>query len=263
MNDRVTIGQYIPGDSFVHNLDPRIKIILTLVFIISIFFIDRFIGFGIFFLYILVLLAITEIPLKRLIMGLRPLLFIIIFTFLLNALTTPGETLFEFWTFTFTKEGLIRALFTSIRLILLVFGTTILTLTTSPLALTDGIEALLSPLRVIHFPSHELAMMISIALSFIPTLFAEADKIRRAQMARGADFESGNVLSRAKAMIPLLVPLFLNSFRRAEELGTAMEARCYRGGEGRTRLNPLVMENKDIITLILVSIFLIALAVFL
>lgn len=260
MNERVTIGQYIPGDSFIHRLDPRIKLVITILFIVLIFFIDSIVGFGIFFAFILGVMFVAQIPFMRLMKGLRPILFIILFTFFLNVFTTPGRSVFQFWIVNFTEEGLYKGAFTSVRLVLLVFGTTMLTLTTSPLELTDGIESLLKPLSVIKFPAHELAMMISIALSFIPTLFEEADKIRRAQMARGADFESGNVLNRAKAMIPLLVPLFLNSFRRAEELGTAMEARCYRGGKGRTRLNPLRLEVKDILALILTAAFFITVA---
>lgn len=262
MNERVTIGQYLPGDSFVHRLDPRIKLVLTAIFIVFIFMVDEFIGFGIYFAYIVAVLVNARIPFSRLLRGLRPILFIILFTFFLNVFTTGGESLFQWWVFNFTREGIYKGAFTSVRLVLLVFGTTILTLTTSPLELTDAIESLFKPLTVFRFPAHELAMMISIALSFIPTLFAEADKIRKAQTARGADFESGNVLKRAKAMIPLLVPLFLNAFRRAEELGTAMEARCYRGGEGRTRLNPLRLQTKDVLTLFLVSAYLVAVGLF-
>lgn len=262
MNEKLTIGQYLQGDSIVHKMDARIKLIITTLFIISIFFVDGFIGFAFYAAFVLFVIFIAEVPLKQILRGLRPIVAVIILTLILNIVTTPGETLFRFWIFNVTKEGLYRAVFVSIRIILLVFGTSLLTLSTSPLSLTDGIESLLKPLIRFHFPAHELAMMISIALSFIPTLFNEADKIRKAQTARGADFESGNIIARAKAMIPLMVPLFLNSFHRAEELGTAMEARCYRGGEGRTRLNPPVLKKSDVIIFIGVSIYFALIAVF-
>ncbi|MDY5842361.1 MAG: energy-coupling factor transporter transmembrane component T [Peptoniphilaceae bacterium] len=249
MGERATIGQYYPGNSFLHMLDPRVKIVLTIAFMVSIFFVNSWIGYGAFAVYIFVCISIAGIPILRVLKGLKPIFMILIFTFVLNLWIIPGKEIWRWWIFRITEEGIYRAIFITIRIILLVFGTTLLTLTTSPLALTDGIESLLSPLKVIHFPSHEMAMMISIALRFIPTLFEESDKIMRAQKARGADFESGNVLNRAKAMIPLMVPLFLNALNRADELGDAMEARCYRGGEGRTRLNPLRMLTKDIVTL--------------
>lgn len=249
MNKGVTLGQYLPGDSFIHRLDPRIKILLTIVFMVTIFYVDGFLGYGAMLLGVAAIVVVADIPLKRLIRGLRPILWILIITFIINVLTTPGQPKWTFWIFKISESGLYKALFIAIRIMMLVVGTSVLTLTTSPMALTDGLEALLKPLSVIRFPAHALSMMISIALRFIPTLFDEADKIVRAQKARGADFESGNILSRAKAMIPLMVPLFLNAFHRAEELGTAMEARCYRGGEGRTRLNPLRLKRCDLITL--------------
>ncbi|MDD7542803.1 MAG: energy-coupling factor transporter transmembrane component T [Peptoniphilaceae bacterium] len=249
MGERATIGQYYPGNSFLHMLDPRVKLVLTIAFMVSLFFVNSWVGYAVFAAYIFVCISIAGIPILRVLKGLKPIFMILIFTFVLNLWIIPGKEIWRWWIFRITEEGIYRAIFITIRIILLVFGTTLLTLTTSPLALTDGIESLLSPLKVIHFPSHEMAMMISIALRFIPTLFEESDKIMRAQKARGADFESGNVLNRAKAMIPLMVPLFLNALNRADELGDAMEARCYRGGECRTRLNPLRMLTKDIVTL--------------
>lgn len=246
MSERVTIGQYLPGDSAVHRLDPRAKIVLTIAFMVIVFFVETYWGYLALFGIILGVMFLGTVPPKRLFRGLRPIFMIVLLTAIINVLTTPGRTLWSFWIFNVTAEGLDKAIFIAIRIALLVMGTTLLTLTTSPLSLTDGLESLMKPLTVVHFPAHELAMMISIALRFIPTLFDEADKIMRAQKARGADFESGNVLRRAKAMIPLMVPLFLNAFHRAEELGTAMEARCYRGGSGRTRLNPLKWTGKDV-----------------
>lgn len=247
MSDRLTVGQYYPGHSIAHRTDPRIKIILTIWFIVCIFFVEGFRGLGLFAALALGVLWIARIPLKLLIKGLRPIFFILLFTYILNLLTTPGEVVFRWWIFQVTQEGLWKATFMALRIVLLVMGTSLLTLTTAPLAMTDGMEALLSPLRIVRFPAHELAMMMSIALRFIPTLFDESEKIMKAQKARGADFETGNVLKRAQSLIPLMVPLFLNAFHRADELGTAMEARCYRGGAGRTRLNPLHFEAKDFI----------------
>lgn len=260
MGNKITIGQYIPGEDWIHKLDPRVKIALTFVFLIAIFFIESFWLFIPVVVYIAAIVAICRIPFGTLLRGLRPILFIVILTFFLNLLTTEGEILFQWGFLKVTKEGLIRSSFVSIRLVLLVLGTSLMTLTTSPTELTDGLESIMSPLKAIKFPAHELAMMISIALRFIPTLFEESEKIMKAQMARGADFESGNIFNRAKNMIPLLVPLFINSFRRAGELATAMEARCYRGGEGRTRLNPLKMTAKDTVTLLLGTLFFVGLA---
>ena len=254
MNERVLLGQFMPRDSFVHRLDPRVKLLLTILFMVLVFYVDHFIGYGLVLVFILMVAALADLPFLKIIKGLKPILTILIFTTVLNIFTIRGEVLWKWGFFTLTKEGLIWAGFVACRIILLVLGTTILSLTTSPLKLTDGLESLLSPLKVIHFPAHELAMMVSIALRFIPTLFEETDKIIKAQKARGADFESGNILDRAKAMIPLLVPLFLNSLDRASELGVAMEARCYRGGEGRTRLNPLSMKKTDYMTLAGVSV---------
>lgn len=255
MPGKMSLGQYIPGDSIVHRLDPRVKIICTLIYMIGIFMVEDFIMYVPIFLFLLLVIFAAKLNPLMMLRSLKPLAFVIIFTAILNILVTPGEVLATIWKFQITKEGLERAAFMAIRIVLLVMGTSILTLTTSAISLTDGLEGVMSPLKVFKFPAHELSMMISIALRFIPTLFEEADKIRKAQMARGADFDTGNILEKAKSMIPLLVPLFLNSFKRADDLSIAMVSRCYRGAEGRTKLNPLKLEAKDIIILIAVIIF--------
>ncbi|MDD7593353.1 MAG: energy-coupling factor transporter transmembrane component T [Peptoniphilaceae bacterium] len=262
MNNRITIGQYLPGDSPVHTLDARIKLLIVLAFMVAAFLIETFTGYAILTVSVLCVTLVAQIPLMRLLKGLKPIFIILLFTFFINVIFTPGHVLFSLGFIKFTEEGLLRATFIAIRLVLLVIGTSILTLTTSPLELTDGIAALLSPLRVVHFPSQVIAMMISIALRFIPTLFDETDKIMRAQKARGADFESGNIIERAKAMIPLFVPLFLNAITRADELGVAMEARCYTGSEHRTRLNPLVMKPRDRVVFIATLAFFVVLCFF-
>lgn len=251
----ITIGQYFPGNTIVHKLDPRIKIIIISLFIFSLFFIKSFIPYIFILGFILMVVKISKVPLKFILKGIRPLLFIILITFFINIFMTRGEVLFELGPLTVTKEGLRLGFFMGIRLIFLITGTSLLTLTTSPIALTDGIEKLLTPLKRIGLPAHELAMMMTIALRFIPTLLEETDKIMKAQMARGADFESGNILNRAKNLVPLLVPLFINAFRRADELATAMEARCYRGGDNRTRLNELKLDKKDIGALVSMVVF--------
>ncbi|MDR7857659.1 energy-coupling factor transporter transmembrane component T [Tissierella sp.] len=251
----ITIGQFFPGDTIIHRLDPRIKIIIVSLFIASLFFVDSFIPYIFVLGFILAVVNISKVPLKFILKGLKPLLFIILITFIINVLMTKGEVLVEFGPLVITKEGLYLAVFMALRLVFLITGTSLLTLTTSPIALTDGIEKLLSPFKKIGLPAHELAMMMTIALRFIPTLLEETDKIMKAQMARGADFESGNILSRAKNLVPLLVPLFINAFRRADELATAMEARCYRGGDNRTRLNELKLKRLDIVSLISMTIF--------
>lgn len=253
----ITIGQYIPGDSFVHKLDPRVKIIISLIYIIDLFIVNNFKGYIFIVLFTLVAILIYQIKFKYIYKGLKPILILVIITAILNLFLTPGDTLLFKWKFiTIYKEGVRLAIFMVLRLVFLIIGTSLLTLTTSPIELTDGIEKLLNPLRKIGVPAHELAMMMTIALRFIPTLMDETDKIMKAQMARGADFESGNLIQRAKNLIPLLVPLFISSFRRADELAMAMEARCYRGGEGRTRMKELSFSSRDYVatafTLILV-----------
>ncbi|WP_251860741.1 energy-coupling factor transporter transmembrane protein EcfT [Clostridium sp. Marseille-Q2269] len=244
----ITIGQYIPGESFVHKLDPRVKIIISLIYIIDLFLVNNFKGYIFVVLFTLTAILISHIKFKYIYKGLKPILILVIITAVLNLFLTPGSTLIFKWKFiTIYKEGLKLAIFMVLRLVFLIIGTSLLTLTTSPIELTDGIEKLLNPLRKIGVPAHELAMMMTIALRFIPTLMDETDKIMKAQMARGADFESGNIIQRAKNLIPLLVPLFISSFRRADELAMAMEARCYRGGQGRTRMKELSFSSRDFI----------------
>ena len=242
----ITMGQYYPVDSFVHRLDPRTKVLLTILYIVIVFLAKTFAGYALILAYVLLSSHYSRVPYRMLFRGLKPLRFILILTFLLNLFFNSGETvLFSVWNIRLTLEGIQMAVFFSLRLVFLVLGTSILILTTSPVALSDAMEIMLKPLKVIHFPAHELAMMMTIAIRFIPTLLEETDKIRKAQMARGADFESGNLISRAKAMIPLLVPLFVSAFRRAGDLAMAMESRCYHGGEGRTRLRVLKMTRGD------------------
>lgn len=244
----ITLGQYYPVDSFVHRLDPRTKICLTIAMIVAVFMVHSLVGYAIILGFVYLCSRMSHVPFSMLLKGLKPLRFILILTFLLNLFFAGEGTPLIAWNwFVITREGLSRAVHYSLRLCFLVVGTSLLTLTTSPIMLSDGIELLFKPLRVIHFPAHELAMMMSIALRFIPTLLEETDKIMKAQMARGADFESGNLIARAKAMVPLLVPLFVSAFRRAGDLAMAMEARCYHGGEGRTRLRVLKLSKRDAI----------------
>lgn len=254
----ITIGQYFPAKSAVHALDPRYKILIMTIFIVSLFFIQSFWPYIFVFAWLFLTIVAAKIPVNMVLKGLKPLRLILIFTFIMNLFFIPGEEIFRWGFLSVSREGLVQAVFMAIRLVLLVVGTSLLTLTTSPLALTEGIEKLMSPLKRVGFPAHAIAMMITIALRFIPTLIDEADKIMKAQMARGADFESGNVLNRAKNLVPLLVPLILNALRRAEELATAMESRCYRGDEHRTKLNPLRITGKDHLHFALNMIFFIA-----
>ena len=242
----ITIGQYIPGNSFVHKLDPRVKIMISLFYIVDLFLVNNFKGYIFIVVFTISSIIISKVSFKYIFKGLKPIFVLIIITALLNVFMTDGKILVFKWQFlTIYKEGLVLAAFMVIRLIFLIVGTSLLTLTTSPIELTDGIEKLLNPFKRIGVPAHELAMMMTIALRFIPTLIDETDKIMKAQMARGADFESGNIIQRAKNLIPLLVPLFISSFRRADELAMAMEARCYRGGEGRTRMKILKVTSRD------------------
>lgn len=258
----ITIGQYYPGRSPIHLLDPRVKIIITFLFIFVVFFIKSYVGYAILFAYLMLIVILSTIPLKLIFKSLRPLLFVIVLTFVINMFFTVGEeVLVSFWKITITKEGLNQAIFMALRLIFLVMGTSILTLTTSPIELTDGLEYILKPLKVFKFPAHELAMMMTIALRFIPTLMEETDKIMKAQMARGADFETGNLVQRAKSLVPLLVPLFISAFRRADELAMAMEARCYRGGENRTRLKELKTDKRDYIAIALTCVIILLITI--
>ena len=245
LND-ITVGQYIPGKSPVHRLDPRVKILLCIFYIAAVFVAREFWMYAVFAAYILGAALLARVPLRVLLKSIRPLLFIVVFTVIMNVLLVhEGDLLLEWWKIRIYSGGIIYAVRLAIRLILLVFGTSMLTLTTSPISLTDALERLMKPLAAIRFPAHELAMMMTIALRFIPTLLEETDKIMKAQKARGADFDTGGVFKRAKALVPLLVPLFVNAFRRADELAMAMESRCYRGGKGRTRMRILKLSYLD------------------
>ena len=242
----ITLGQFFPGDSVVHKMDPRTKLIFLIVYIVALFTASNWISYACVLAFLVTVIAISHIPLKSIVRGMKPLVFILIFTGILNVFFTTGETkIVEFWIFTITLEGLVRAFFMTARILMLITGTFLLTYTTSPIALTDGLESLLSPLKKIRVPVHELSMMMCIALRFIPTLIEETDKIMSAQKARGADFETGNLLQRVKALVPILIPLFISSFRRADELATAMECRCYHGGEGRTKMKLLRYSRFD------------------
>ena len=246
MLKNITLGQYFPGDSLIHRLDPRTKLLATIALIAIVFVSQGFSGFLLVAAFVVACAASTGIHLKFLVRGLKPILFIILFTFILNLFfQTGGRVLVSVWFIRITTAGVRMAGFMAARLILLVVSSQLLTLTTSPISLTDGLETLFRPLQVVGFPAHEIAMMMSIALRFIPTLMDEADKIMKAQKARGADFETGGLVARARAMVPLLVPLFVGAFRRAEELALAMDARCYRGGKGRTRMKQLKFRGID------------------
>lgn len=257
----ITLGQYYNVDSRIHKLDPRTKIIATLLYIIELFIVDNFLGFLLAFFTLIFVIKMSRVPVSFILRGLKPVMIILLFTFLLNVFMTKGTIIFSFWIFKVTEEGLKTAAFMAIRLILLIMGSSILTFTTKPLSLTDGLESLFRPFKKIGLPAHEIAMMMSIALRFIPTLLEETDKIIKAQEARGADLESGNVIKKAKALIPILVPLFVSSFRIAQDLALAMEARCYHGGIGRTRLHEMKFKKADYVSFILMAIFLAGLIV--
>lgn len=242
----ISIGQYFPGKSVVHKLDPRIKIILTFAYIIMLFIIKNALAFSIAIIFLIILIATAKIPFKTVIRGVKPILPLVIFTSILNIFFINGKILFEWWIFKVSLEGVELAVIMSIRIVCLIVGASMLTYTTSPISLTDAIERLFKPLKYIKFPVHEMAMMMTIALRFIPTLIEETDKIMSAQKARGADLETGGIVKRAKALIPILIPLFVSAFRRAEELAMAMECRCYRGGDGRTRMKQLTLGWVDL-----------------
>ncbi len=237
----ITLGQYFPGKSPIHLLDPRTKLIMLVVYIVALFMASGWVSYALMFAFLAAVIKISTIPVKSIVKGMKPLVMILVFTGILNLFFTTGEgePLIDFWIFTIYAEGIERAFFMVIRILMLISCTFLLTYTTSPIALTDGLEALMNPLKKIKVPVHELSMMMCIALRFIPTLIEETDKIMCAQKARGADFENGSLLERAKALIPILVPLFIGAFRRADELATAMECRCYQGGEGRTKMKLL------------------------
>ena len=244
----ITLGQYFPGNSIIHRLDPRTKLLFLVVYIAALFVAASWISYGLMLSFLIFVIAVSKIPVKSILRGMKPLVFILAFTAILNIFFTGGETvLVKFWGLSITKEGIIRAVFMISRIMMLITGTFLLTYTTSPIALTDGLESLLGPLKKIHLPVHELSMMMCIALRFIPTLIEETDKIMSAQKARGADFETGNIFKRVRALVPILVPLFISAFRRADELATAMECRCYQGGKGRTKMKLLRYHRADLL----------------
>ena len=254
----ITLGQYYPSDSILHRLDPRVKLCGTLVFIFSLFLFDSFVGYLAALVFLVAMIIISKVPVSFMFQGLKAIFVILCFTAILNMFLTPGIPLVTFWKFTITHEGLRTAIFMIVRLVFLVTGSSIMTLTTTPSNLTDGLEKSLNWMKKIKVPVHEIAMMMSIALSFIPILMEETNIIIKAQQARGADFESGNIIKRAKAMVPILVPLFVSAFRRANDLAIAMEARCYNGGEGRTKLHPLKYVFRDYMAYIVLLLYLAA-----
>lgn len=254
----VTLGQYYPGNSVVHRLDPRIKLVLSVLYIVMIFFIKTFTGYALVALLVLFVIFLSRVPLLKVLKSVRAILFLVVFTMLMSMFfysSSTEEPLFVWGFFKLYKAGIINAALMSTRLILLVLGPSVLTLTTTPTALTDGLESLLKPLKWIKFPVHELAIIMSIALRLIPTLIDETDKIMNAQKARGASFDTGNIFKRAKSLLPILIPLFVSSFNRADELAYAMDSRCYRGAKGRTRMKVLKMHARDIFALIFMAVF--------
>ncbi len=254
----ITIGQYYDADSPVHRLDPRTKVLGTVIYIVGLFLVHSFLGFLVAAICLLVLIKISKIPLWYIVRGQKSIAMLLLFTVVLNMFMVKGDVLVRIWFLKITFQGLYTAIFMGLRLMMLVIGTSMMTLTTTPLQLTDGLEKLLRPLKKIKVPVHDIAMMMSIALRFIPILMEETDKIMKAQSARGADFESGSLTQRAKSLIPVLVPLFISAFRRADELATAMEARCYRGDEGRTKMKDLKYAGADFIAMVILVLFLLA-----
>jgi len=259
----ITLGQYFPGKSPIHLLDPRTKLIMLVVYIVALFMASGWISYGVMLVFLLSVIKISTIPPQSIVKGMKPLVMILVFTGVLNLFFTTGEgePLVDFWIFTVYAEGLSRAIFMVVRILMLISGTFLLTYTTSPIALTDGLEALMNPLKALKVPVHELSMMMCIALRFIPTLIEETDKIMSAQKARGADFENGSLMDRAKALVPILVPLFIGAFRRADELATAMECRCYQGGEGRTKMKLLRYTRWDFNTFLIGIALIVAIVV--
>ena len=255
----ITIGQYYPVKSILHRLDPRVKLVSTLLYLVSLFLFKSIPGYIVATLFLAVVIRLSKVPFSYIVKGLKPVIMLLMITVIFNLfLTRDGEVLFHAWIFTITEGGLRTAVSMAVRLIYLIIGSSLMTFTTTPNELTDGIEKLLHPLNKIHVPVHEVAMIMSIALRFIPILLEETDKIMKAQIARGADLENGNIIQRAKNMIPILVPLFVSAFRRANDLAMAMEARCYRGGDGRTKMKPLHYEKRDRIAYVVVIVYVIA-----
>lgn len=254
----ITIGQYYPTDSVIHKLDPRVKLVGTIVYIISLFVFRSWVGYVLATLVLAAVIKISKVPFKFMIRGLKAIVVLLLITVIFNLFLTPGETLVQIWKLRITKEGVVTAVFMIFRLMYLIIGSSVLTLTTTPNHLTDGLEKGLNPLKKIKVPVHEIAMIMSIALRFIPILLEETDKIMKAQMARGADFESGGLIKKAKNLVPLLVPLFISAFRRSNDLAMAMEARGYRGGEGRTKMKPLIYKNRDKIAYGVIALYIVA-----
>lgn len=255
----ITIGQYYEKESIIHKLDPRLKFIATMVYMISVFCFSRFVGLMVCFLYLAFIIKLSKVPVKFIVRGLKPLAVLLIFTMGIHILCTDGYVLFHYGIITVTLEGIRKAFFMVFRMCLLVFGASMMTFTTTPNQLTDAMEKIFRPLNRVKIPVHEMAMMMSIALRFIPILLEETDKIMKAQTARGADFETGGIMKKAKAMLPLLVPLFVAAFRRANDLAMAMEARCYRGGKGRTKMRPLKYHMIDILGYFVVLLYIVTL----
>ena len=252
----ITLGQYYQTDSVIHRLDPRIKLVTTLCYIISLFIVDNVLGYVIAGLFLALIIKLSKVPVKFMVRGMKSILLLLIMAVVFNLFLTQGEVVVSFWKLKITKEGIALAAMMAVRLVFLIMGSSVMTLTTTPNQLTDGLESLMKPLRLIKVPVHEISMMMSIALRFIPILLEETDKIMKAQIARGADFESGNLIKKAKSVVPLLVPLFVSAFRRANDLATAMEARCYRGGDHRTKMKPLVYQKRDFLAYGTVCIYL-------
>ena len=250
----ITIGQYYPENSIIHKLDPRIKLFGTLVFVVMLFVTNNVIGYGIITMFMAAIIKGSKVPFKKMLKGVKGILFILIFSALFNVVLTPGQELIHFWIITITKEGLIKGGYMAVRLVYLVICTSIMTLTTTPNDLADGLEKSFGFLRIIHFPVHEIAMIMSLALRFIPTLMEETEKIMKAQKARGADFETGGLTQKAKSLLPILIPLFISSIRRALDLATAMEARCYHGGK-RTKMKPLKYLKRDYMAYVAFAVF--------
>lgn len=251
----ITLGQYYQADSPLHKMDPRVKIVGTLVFIISLFVAGNVTAYIAATIFLAAMIIISKVPFRFIVKGMKAIVVLMMITVVFNMFLTPGEALCRFWRFTVTKEGVINAAYTTIRLMYLIVGSSLMTLTTTPNNLTDGLEKLLNPLKAFKLPVHEVAMMMSIALRFIPILLEETDKIMKAQQARGADFDSGGLIKKAKSLVPLLVPLFVSAFRRANDLAMAMEARCYRGGEGRTKMKPLVYKKLDAVSYMILAVY--------
>ena len=255
MFDSITLGQYYQTDSALHRLDPRVKLVGTFAYLIALFVVDSWVGYLLAALFLAAMIKLSNVPFRYIVRGMQTILFLLVITVCFNLFLTPGEVVWQAWIFKITKEGISFAAKMAVRLSLLILGSSIMTLTTTPTQLTDALESLMRPLKKVRVPVHEIAMMMSIALRFIPILMEETDKIMKAQIARGADFESRNLIKKIKSLVPLLVPLFISAFRRANDLAMAMEARCYRGGEGRTKMKPLVYGAKDRVAYVVLAVF--------